>query len=115
MPASVVVDVYHRERPRVAVLHRAVQHEGLWEFYAGECHAEQPARDMERTGVSTLSRRVVDECSAACLRQLRPSMEPLGFMDAGVAMSLTIAICGEQRDGYPAARRLLCRRINGSY
>ena len=56
VPAPVVADVFHRARPRAAVLHRAVLGARLRDLYARRCDAADAARDLERRRLPAIPR-----------------------------------------------------------
>ena len=78
MQEAVVADVHYGEWAGAAVLHRAIQHEGVWGVYAGRCVADGVARDLEWGGVSAVSGGAADGCAAAGLWELRVAMELVG-------------------------------------
>ena len=73
-----VADVHHRQRPRSALLHRTLQHEGLQQLHPWRRHTKQPPRNMERLRIPALPRRPAHQLSASFLRQLRPPLELVG-------------------------------------
>ncbi len=75
VPAAVVGDVFHRQRTRAAVLHRAVLAARLRELHARRRHPADAARDLERAGLFIVPRSAVVRPAAGGLRQLRPALE----------------------------------------
>src|SRR5205085_8814892 len=55
LPAAVVIDVFHGQWPRLAVLYRAVFAAWLRQLHAWACRATVLAGHLERAGVSGLS------------------------------------------------------------
>ena len=79
LPAAVVIDVFHGQWPRVAVLYRAVFAAWLRQLYAWPCRAAVLAGHLERARVSGLSRGAafrqaarraapIAACAGACER-----------------------------------------------
>ena len=87
VPAPVERDVFHRQRPGAALLHRAVLAARLRELHAGRCHAAVVARHLERRCLPFVPRGAAFRPAGAGLRQLRPALEPVTGMriDAGGA------------------------------
>ncbi len=77
LPPPLVADVHHRQRPRPALLHRALLDEGLRQLHPRRRHAIHPARDLERPRVPALPRRPAHQRPTPRLRQLRPPLEPV--------------------------------------
>ncbi len=75
VPAAVVGDVFHRQRPRAAVLHRAVLAARLRELHARRRHPADAARNLERARLFFVPRSAVVRPAADGLRQLRPALE----------------------------------------
>ena len=78
VPAAVDGDVFHRQRPRAAVLHRAVLAARLRELHARRRHPGVAARDLERRGLPLVPRGPAVRPAARRLRELRAALEPLG-------------------------------------
>ena len=57
VPAALDGDVFHRQRPRAALLHRAVLAARLRELHAGRRHPAVAARDLGRAGLPHRSAR----------------------------------------------------------
>ncbi len=80
VPAAMDGDVFHRQRPRAAVLHRAVLPARLRELHARRRHAGIAARDLERPGLPVVPRRAAVRPAALRLRELRTALEPVSMM-----------------------------------
>src|SRR5260370_20125617 len=88
MPAALDRDVFHRQRARAAVLHRAVLATRLRELYARRRHAADAARDLDRAGLSRFPQGAQIQCAAGSLRQLRLALEPVAnFADNTISHS----------------------------
>src|SRR5262249_14784922 len=77
MPAAVRRNAFLRQRPRLALLHRAVLPEGLRELHPWRRHAGDPARHLERRGLPAFSPRAAVRHTNKGLLKLRPALEPL--------------------------------------
>ena len=77
VPAPLEPDVLHRQRPRAAVLHRAVLAARLRELHPGRRHPAEPARDLERRRLFRIPRRAALHRPPKGLRQLRAALEPV--------------------------------------
>src|SRR5206468_1546653 len=77
VPAAMDCDVFHRQRPRAAVLHRAVLAARLRELHAGRCDATDLAGDLEWAGLPFVSGGAAFGQATDGLRELRPALEPL--------------------------------------
>src|ERR1700684_1900821 len=92
VPAAVDGDVFHRQWPRAAVLHRAVLAARLRELHAGRRHPANPARDLDRPGLQRFPQGAVVEHAAGRLRQLRIAMESLAMPDGVPAGGVVVVI-----------------------
>ncbi len=81
LPTPMVADVHHRQRPRPAMLHRPLQHEGIRQLHPWRRNAKQSPRDLERPRIPALSRRPPHQFSTSRLRQLRAPLEPVKTND----------------------------------
>ena len=78
MPSTMVADVFHRPRSRLAVRHRAVLGTRLPHLHARRRDPRDAARDLERCRVSGVSRCSYWRRPAKAVPGLWPAMEPLG-------------------------------------
>src|ERR1700683_4638577 len=85
VPAAVDGDVFHRQWPRAAVLHRAVLAARLRELHARRRHPADAARDLDRLGLWRFPQGAIVEHAAGRLRQLRIAMESLAMLDGAPA------------------------------
>ena len=92
LPPALDRDVFHRQRPRAALLHRAVLAARLRELHARRRHAGEPARDLERPALPVLPRRASVGRAAAGLRELRPALEPVRCDFAGAEAIVSVVI-----------------------
>src|SRR5271169_5498863 len=72
-----VVDVFHSQRPRSAVLYRTVFPAWLRQLYARPCGAAVLKGHLERAQVSGFSCGAPFRQAAEQLRQLWPALEPV--------------------------------------
>src|SRR5271154_5722976 len=75
MPAAVDGDVFHRQWPRAAVLHRAVFATRLRELHAGRCDTADATRNLDRTGLSRFPSRTHLGATTGSVCKLRPALE----------------------------------------
>src|SRR5580704_12453281 len=92
VPAAVDGDVFHRQRPRAAVLHRAVLAARLRELHARRRHSANPARDLDRPGLRRFPEGTAVEHAAGRLRQLRIAMESLAMPDGAPAPAGSVVV-----------------------
>ena len=76
--STMVADVFHRARSRLAVLHRAVLGTRLQHLHARRRDPRDAARDLERRRVSGVSRCSYWRHPGEAVPGLWPAMEPLG-------------------------------------
>ena len=83
VPPPVDRYVFHRERPRAAVLHCAVLAAGLRKLHARRRDPANIARNLDRSGLTQdFSSCAAVEQTTRGLRQLRIALEPLTCMAA---------------------------------
>ena len=78
VPQAVDRDVHHRQRPRAAVLHRAVFATRLRELHARRRDAADAARNLERTGLPRFPSGAHVGTTAGRVRKLRLALEFVG-------------------------------------
>src|SRR5262249_46597192 len=89
--ATMDPDVFHRARPRAAMLHRAVLPARLRRLHARRRHPAEPAGHLERREIPHVPRRPAQRCAAPGLRQLRPALEPVSVAEsARVALIIPV-------------------------
>ena len=74
LPPPLVADVFHRPRPRPALLHRAVLRPRLQQLHAGGRHAAEPARHLERPTLPGFPPQPAERYPAQAVRELRPEV-----------------------------------------
>src|SRR5262245_18758729 len=77
MTAAVDRNVFHRQRPCLALLHCAFLPEGLRELHPWRRLAGDPARHLERRGLPAFPPRASVRHTSKGVLKLRPPMEPL--------------------------------------
>src|SRR5580698_6050902 len=92
VPAALDGDVFHRQRSRAAVLHRAVLAARLRELHARRRHPADAARDLDRPGLRRFPQGTIVEHAAGRLRQLRIAVESLAMPDAAPAGGVVVVI-----------------------
>ena len=76
VPPAMDGHVHHRQRLRPALLHRAVFATRLRELYARRRHATDPARDLDRRGLSRFPSWPTIRQAGHSVRELRVALEP---------------------------------------
>src|SRR3984885_6500159 len=92
VPAAMDGDVFHRQRPRAAVLHRAVFAARLRELHPRRRHPADAARDLDRPGLRRFPQGAIVEHAAGRLRQLRTAMEPVAMPDGAPAPAGSVVV-----------------------
>src|SRR3954471_19805878 len=87
VPATVDRHVLHGQWPRASLLHRAVLAARIRELHAWRCHPAVATRDLERAGLSIVSRGAVVRQAARGVRELRTALEPLTVVVGSQALS----------------------------
>src|SRR5258708_12119771 len=75
VPAALDGDVFHRQRPRAALLHRAVFTARLRELHPWRRHPAVTARNLEWRRLPGVPRVTPFRSPARCVRKLRPAVE----------------------------------------
>src|SRR5258706_13785485 len=97
VPAALDGDVFHRQRPRAALLHRAVFTAWLRELHPWRRHPAVTARNLEWRRLPGIPRVTPFRSPARCVRKLRPAEELVTQMTqaaiaSAVASTYTCAV-----------------------
>src|SRR5277367_1877536 len=95
MPAAVDGDVFHRQWPRAAVLHRAVFAARLRELHARRRHPAKSARNLDRPGLHKFPQGAQIQHAGGGLRRLRLALEPLAMSEQAAAVAVVIPTFNE--------------------